>query len=693
MQQTANSEHERRSMQLSLFESPAVLTGDDELVAEIGLDDAHLSLDFSHFASRPWTPREYETWAPSEDIRVSTWAEQNRMLSAKQSAAPGPWSNKGYYVVEVMDCFTQATIENITIMASVQSSKTEAFYNMLGYAIDQDAAPALVVMPTGGTLKRVNRRIRTMIEESPAIARHRTGDPDDETFKEIALDNMTVHFATAGSSADLRNVIARYVFLDETDAYESDVDEEGSPIQMAEDRATTFWNRKVVTCCTPTTEAGYINVEYQRSDRRKFYVPCPHCRGYQILSFWRVKCRGADLGKWPKHSRDPELIKAERLARYECEHCGAEIEDRDKPWMLLYGTWVAEGQTIERDGTCSIPRPVSSHAGFWWNALYSPWRTFSEVAAKFFSTKDDPKKYKVFVNLWLAEPWKEVIVTATETEIYQARCSLPPQIVPQEAVALTCGIDVQKYGFWFAVRAWARDFTSWLIHYGHLPIWDDVENLLFETSYPIDGADTAARIWRAGFDTGGGKYEESNAAISSTEQTYMWLRKNSVGRGCRCWGTKGSSSQLAGKLHVGRPLDKTPSGRPIPGGLQLVMLDTNKLKDTFQYRLGQAVKSNAQKSDAVLSQAAFLHSATDQNYVSHILAEEKRKDRRGNEEYVQLRRENHLLDCEIIAHALADPEWPGGGVNLVRPRGDVDGKQQPGQPRKVIKSKWMEGGA
>ena len=40
------------------------------------------------------------------------------------------------------------------------------------------------------------------------------------------------------------------------------------------------------------------------------------------------------------------------------------------------------------------------------------------------------------------------------SEILAACCGLPPQTVPEQAVALSCGIDVQLSGFWFVVRVW-----------------------------------------------------------------------------------------------------------------------------------------------------------------------------------------------------------------------------------------------
>jgi phage terminase large subunit GpA-like protein len=186
-----------------------------------------------------WTEAERAAWAPPEDITVSQWAARHRVLP-KQSAIPGLWSNRLVpYAVEVMDAFNDPRVERITIMASVQSAKTESAYNMLGYAISQDPAPALVVMPTDKTLKRVNKRIQDMITESPELSRYLTGNGDDLQKRLIILKRMEIHFATAGSKSDLANVEARYILLDEPDRYPLEDDEEGSPPSP---RATSMWN-------------------------------------------------------------------------------------------------------------------------------------------------------------------------------------------------------------------------------------------------------------------------------------------------------------------------------------------------------------------------------------------------------------------------------------------------------------------
>ena len=117
---------------------------------------------------------------------------------------------------------------------------------------------------------------------------------------------------------------------------------------------------------------------------------------------------------------------------------------------------------------------------------------------------------------------------------------------------------------------------------------------------------------------------------------------------------------MQSKIKAGQPLDRAPSGKPIPGGLQIISLDTGALKDAYHYRLMQAINGEG------WPQAAYLHTETGEDYARQINAEEKQVDRKGVESWEHVRGENHLFDAEIITHALVDPEWPGGGLNLVR---------------------------
>lgn len=147
----------------------------------------------------------------------------------------------------------------------------------------------------------------------------------------------------------------------------------------------------------------------------------------------------------------------------------------------------------------------------------------------------------------------------------------------------------------------------------------------------------------------------------------MWLRKNGIGRGPRIWGTKGSSSPLAGKIRVGKPRDQTPRGKPLPGGLQIVLIDTEQGKDLVYYRLTKAMGDGGAES-------AYLHKGVGEYYARQILAEQKRLDEKGAEKWVQVGKDNHLLDAEVLCHMVADFEWSGGGVHMVMPPNSAERK-------------------
>jgi phage terminase large subunit GpA-like protein len=55
--------------------------------------------------------------------------------------------------------------------------------------------------------------------------------------------------------------------------------EEGDPVALAEARTSTFsWCSKVLLGSTPTIHGiSRIEREYEASDQRRYFVPCPHC--------------------------------------------------------------------------------------------------------------------------------------------------------------------------------------------------------------------------------------------------------------------------------------------------------------------------------------------------------------------------------------------------------------------------------
>lgn len=121
--------------------------------------------------------------------------------------------------------------------------------------------------------------------------------------------------------------------------------------------------------------------------------------------------------------------------------------------------------------------PVTDVRGYHINVLYSPFesRTWSQILAEFHQRYPKRDERRVFINSWLAEPFKDATEELTEQELAKKReeeWATPRGIVPWWAKMLLASADVQPDGVWFRVRAvGARGrsmgiFETFLTHQG-----------------------------------------------------------------------------------------------------------------------------------------------------------------------------------------------------------------------------------
>ena len=597
-------------------------------------------------------------------IPVSVWCERFRVVT--MSVLPGKWKNEVTpYLSGIMDASFFPTVRTVIICKAPQVGGTEAVLNCIGYAIDRDPGPVLCIYPDELTARENNQdRIQPMIKASPRLRMYMTGLSDDSSLLKISLQHMPIYMAWARSAARLANKPIRYVVFDETDKYPDTAGKrETDPISLGEARTITYrHNCKRWKISTPTTEAGNIwrALTEEAQVIFDFWASCPACGVLQKMVFaqikWEHKKEPDASGQC--HSEDPETIEAEKLAWYECPHCLAPWNDYDRDIAIRRGRW------RDRKGETDISEYLKLHLpvkiGFHLPSWLSPFVSLSSPAAAFLRGLKDMIKKRDFHNKHAAEPWKLTVTSNNAEQILKARCGLPPQTVPEAAIALTCGIDVQKRGFWYIVRAWSPEETSWLVDYGFLGTWDDVEALLFDASYPVGETGRTKRIFRVCVDTGG---SEKDKDMSMTEETYYWIIRNHRRSGVHVQGTKGSSSQMTEFSKLGADLLKTADGKVLPGTLKILTLNTESFKDDFYYRSQLASSPDARS----LPRAAFLHSATGNDYVAQIMAEEKQQqENTGREKWVNVHgRPNHLLDAEVLAAACITNGFPGLSLRLL----------------------------
>jgi phage terminase large subunit GpA-like protein len=267
---------------------------------------------------------------PDPRLSVSEWADAHRFLSQTASGEPGPWrTERTPYMREIMDCLSPSSpVEKVIFMKGAQIGGTEAGNNWIGYVIHHSPGPMLAVQPTVEMAKRWSKqRVASLIDSTPVLrdrVKEARSRDSGNTVQSKEFPGGILVMTGANSAVGLRSMPVRYLFLDEVDAYDFDVDGEGDPVSLASQRTITFANRKIFLVSTPTIQGfSRIELEYEASDRRRWWVPCPECNEHQVLEEKRLQ--------WPKDQ--PES------AAYYCAHCGVAIPSHRKgvdeqPWRM-----------------------------------------------------------------------------------------------------------------------------------------------------------------------------------------------------------------------------------------------------------------------------------------------------------------------------------------------------------------------
>ena len=222
---------------------------------------------------------------PDPLLTVSDWADRHRRLSGKAASEPGPWrTSRTPYLREIMDCLSPSSkVERVAVMKGAQIGLSECGNNWIGYVIHHAPGPMLAVLPTVEMAKRNSKqRIDPLIEESEVLSRlvkpARSRDSGNTVLTK-SFPGGLLAMTGANSAVGLRSMPVRYLFLDEVDGYPGDLDGEGDPVALAEARTRTFARRKVFIVSTPTIRgASRIEREFEASDQRRYFVPCPVCK-------------------------------------------------------------------------------------------------------------------------------------------------------------------------------------------------------------------------------------------------------------------------------------------------------------------------------------------------------------------------------------------------------------------------------
>jgi phage terminase large subunit GpA-like protein len=506
-------------------------------------------------------------YAPPPKMPLSDWADKYRVLSPEAAAMPGRWKTSNEPMAKgVMDSVTNPLVEKVTAMCAAQVLKTEFVLNAIGYYAHGEPGPMLIVYPTvEGAEMFSTERLSPMIRDTPVLRKLFTSKSRDTSAKILqkAFPGGRISMVGANAPAGLASRPIRFVLCDEVDRFPASAGGagtkgEGDPVGLAEERTSTFANRKIVLVSTPTIKGhSRIEASFEEGDQRRYYVPCPHCTVRQIITWQGVK--------WDKDAasdHDPST------ARYFCREdahdpgtgefgCGQAWTEAQRQDAIAIGEWIAS-------------KPFKGHASFHASQLSSKRVPLSQIVKKFVEAKKSVESLKKWTNLSLAETWEDGGERADPETLFGRREDYGYDPLPAGVGIITAGVDIQQNRWEAELVGWGENEESWSldykIHYGDPSspsFWEALDDYLLQQFVHPTGV--TLRIDTSCVDSG---FESS--------KVYDFCRPRFARR---VFAIKGPANS------VGKPIWPKKATRNVEKKTEVFLLGLDNAKTTMQRRL------------------------------------------------------------------------------------------------------------
>ena len=503
----------------------------------------------------------YEAFKPPKKLSLSDWANEYARLSVESSAEGGRWRTLPYQK-GIMDAVTDPHIEQISVMKSARVGYTKILNHIIGYHIQNDPCPMMLVFPTLDDCQSYSKdEISPMLRDTPCL-QGTVSDPKakdgNNTLLKKNFAGGTLSLVGANSPRGFRMVSRRIVMFDETDGYPPSAGTEGDQIKLGIKRTEFFSNRKIIAGSTPTVkDFSRIEKLFNQTDQRRYYVPCPICNHMQYLKWPNFEC----------FNDDPATTI------YKCEKCNGHIPPNKKRWMIERGEWRA---TAPYNG---------KHVGFhiWAAYSYSPNATWPNLMEEYIECKKDQEQLKTFINITCGEVYEDEYHTKASADGLAKRAAeetYKEGIPPKEVLILTLGIDVQDDRLSMSVIGFGRNEEMYLVDrkviYGspaRADLWAQLDEVLQGKYTNEEGNEL--KIDTAAIDTGG----------HYTQETYQYVREREQ---LGLIGIKGMGQK--GKPPLGKisKVDINYRGKVLKRGLSLYPVGVDVIKTTLHNKLKDA---------------------------------------------------------------------------------------------------------
>lgn len=572
-----------------------------------------------------------EAVRPPERLTVSEAAERFRYISNPGSYV-GPLRNSMTpYMIEPMDELASLDYTGLIFVGPAQTGKTDALLlNWLTHTAMCDPADMMFIQTSQSTARDfAKRRIERLYRHSPKVGDKRLPGRNNQNTFDTKFQSGMLFTMSWPTINELSGKPIPRLALTDYDRMPQDIDEEGSPFDLARKRATSFrrygmtlaesspgfeienpkWMPSTKHEAPPTK--GILSL-YNRGDRRRFYWRCPHCSEPFEPDF--------NLIHYPETK---DMMEAAEAAHLNCPHCGCMITHEPseqggpgKHELNIAGRWVKDGMIWMPDGSMQGKPIRTDIASFWMKgvcAAFTDWKglVFNYLKAmEEFENNGSEEALKTTINTDQGLPYKPMAMSDSKLpeEIKARAKELGEGVVPEGVRFLIATIDVQKNRFEVQVHGFGVGGDVWVIdRYNikkskrldeegeHLWVkpgaesedWHVLIEQVLEKTYPLsDGSGRHMMPKAFGCDSGGAEKVTTNAY-----NFWRYLRdKVESDFYKRLLLIKGSSIKTAPRVQVSFPdSDRKDRKAGARGEVPVLMINGDMIKDQLSLMLDRDV--------------------------------------------------------------------------------------------------------
>lgn len=403
-------------------------------------------------------------------MNLLEWSEKYRILSRESSANYGKFKAMSYQR-EPMEKISDNKTRKIVLLWASQLGKSEMINNTIGYYITQEPSTILFVLPNEIDAEDYSkRRLAPMFRDTPSLLKLINDKDANNTILIKNFKGGNLALVGSNSVSKLASKPIRILLVDECDRCEAT--KEGDAVKLAEKRTITFNNRKIILSSTPTLKgSSRIINEFENSDQRYFYVPCPACGYEQILKFENIVFQ---------RDENNQLINDSVFLK--CVECGTLHDETTKNRMVQQGVWRAKN-------------PNSPNVGYFLNALYSPFYTLKDIVNDFLDSKDNQSKIQTFINTIKAQAYEPPSVSFSQDLLINRCEDYTIDTLPNEINFITAGVDIQDNRIEINFAGFASGLECYNIahitvwgHTQQATVWDNLYKELTRTFTKLDNS-------------------------------------------------------------------------------------------------------------------------------------------------------------------------------------------------------------